>query len=167
MLALCLNTRCRGGCACPGHPQHTRNICATTTEMQFYSPRPPLSPMDPYSPPFSPTAYGSPTISYANQSTFYPQDPAPIPVDDVQYDPNIHPYWRDRVVPRPGFKSSRALGPTPESSRIVIKNPNKLNQSSKQQLLPPRSYAVSKKQSQDKNEIKAKSPDSSPTIVST
>jgi hypothetical protein len=122
--------------------------------------------MDPYSPPFSPVAYLSPTIPYANQQIFYPQDQPLIPVDDVQYDSNIHPYWRDRVVPRPGFKSSRTLGPTPESSRIIIKDPKKSHQSNKQLLLPPRSYVLPKKQIPEKTQNKEKSPDPSPTIVS-
>lgn len=88
---------------------------------------------------------------------------SPIQVDDAQYDSNIHPYWKDRVVPRPGFRSPRALGPSPETNRIVIKDPKKSNEPNKQQLLPPRSYG---KPAQTKKEIREKSPELNPPIVS-
>lgn len=153
--------------------------------MQFYAHNLPPSPMDPYSPPFSPVVtYVSP--NGGEQPVFYPQGPPPIQVDDVEYDANIHPYWRDRVVPRPGFKSSRTLGPTPESIRIIIKNPNESKSNRPQllpprritlknpdgslkwsQQLPPRSQVLPKKQNPQKTENKEKSSLPSPTIVRT
>ncbi|KAF9451324.1 P-loop containing nucleoside triphosphate hydrolase protein [Macrolepiota fuliginosa MF-IS2] len=125
----------------------------------------PQPPMDPYSPSYSPIAYTSPT-SFNHQQVFYqPQALSPIQVDDAQYDPNIHPYWRDRVVPRPGFRSPRALGPTQESSRIVIKAPIKPNESGSKQLLPPRSFGSpnqTKRQNKETKETKSKSPEIKP-----
>jgi hypothetical protein len=96
--------------------------------------------MDHYSPPYSPAGYASPTNAYGHHHFYYPHDASPIQIDDIQYDPNIHPYWKDRVVPRPGFRSPRALGTTAENNRIVIKDPKNSNQTQTKQLLPPRSH---------------------------
>ncbi|KAJ3554546.1 hypothetical protein NP233_g12400 [Leucocoprinus birnbaumii] len=96
-----------------------------------------MSPVDHYSPPYSPSSY----IPHGRPHFYYPgpHGPAPIQVDDAQYDSNTHPYWKDRVVPRPGFRSPRTLGATVESARIVIKDPRNLNEIQTKQLLPPRS----------------------------
>lgn len=117
----------------------------------------PQPPMDPYSPPYSPTTFASPTNPYVHhQPFFYPHGASPIPVDDAQYDSNVHPYWKDRVVPRPGFRSPRILGPTAESSRITIKDPTKSNGTHTKQLIPPRSYA---QLNQSKSPVKIKEPE--------
>lgn len=131
---------------------------------------PSQSPMDHYSPPYSPSSYGSSTNPYGHQHFYYPPGRSPIQVDDAQYDPNIHPYWKDRVVPRPGFRSPRALGPTAESNRIVIKDPRTSNETQTKQLLPPRSHNKSnqKKSSKQHKENKgsnSNSPEVQPISV--
>lgn len=132
----------------------------------------PQSHMEQYSPPYSRTAYAPPTSPYGHQQLFYPQPISPIQVDDAQYDSSIHPYWKDRVAPRHGFRSPRTLGPPPESSRIVIKDPKKSNETSSKQLLTPRSHTKSNKrktqtkENQGATETKGKSPEINPTPVS-
>lgn len=101
----------------------------------------PLPPMDPYAMPYLPPGYGPPPIPYGHQQFFYPQESL-VQTDDAQYDLSVHAHWRDRVVPLPGFRSSRTLRPTPESSRIIIRDPKKSPQTNKKQLLPPRSHGV-------------------------
>ncbi|KXN83986.1 putative RNA helicase SDE3 [Leucoagaricus sp. SymC.cos] len=133
--------------------------------------------MDPYSPPYSPLNYVSPTNPYGHHHhQFYYASPphnGPSPnliqVDDAQYDSNIHPYWKDRVVPRPGFRSSRALGPAAESNRIVIKDPKALKNTQTKQLFPPRSLNQSNQQkspiqNKENHKIKTKTPEIQPTL---
>ncbi len=95
--------------------------------------------MDPYAPPYSPLAYAPPNNPYSHQQFFYPQEGL-VQRDDIQYDSSVHSYWKDRTVPAPGFRSPRTLRPTLENNRIVIKDPKKSPETSKKQLLPPRSY---------------------------
>ncbi|KAF5353338.1 hypothetical protein D9756_008084 [Leucocoprinus leucothites] len=109
--------------------------------MMPYQHPPRVPPMDHYSQPYSPSSYASPTSPYGHQQIYYPGPHAPdlIQVDDAQYDSNTHPYWKDRVVPRPGFRSPRTLGSTADNNRIVIKDPKNLKETQTKQLLPPRS----------------------------